>query len=207
MSAYAPAMPDDTTLHELGNLLAVIAGQAEFLLHQEPDADPAQARAALEAIRGAALRARDRLREARGSLAKAATPAPAAPAKVAAVSILLVDDEDEVRDAVAGMLRQAGHRVDTAASGEDGIARSERQRFDCLITDLALPGLNGFTLSRVVKDSHPGVFVIVMTGSGEDFEPALVRASGVDRVLFKPAGRDEILAAVAESHRAAQAGA
>jgi CheY-like chemotaxis protein len=195
-------MPDDSILHELGNILAVIAGQAEFLLHQEPG-DPAESRESLEAIRRAALRGRDRLRAARTARSPAVeTPADGA----AAVRILLVDDEEDLRDALVGLLKQAGHRVATAVSGEDAIARLERDRFDCVITDLALPGLSGLTLSRVVKDRFPETFVILTTGSSESFEPAMVRAAGVDRLLFKPSGREEILAAVAGSRPSAQTG-
>jgi CheY-like chemotaxis protein len=193
-------MPEEKMLHELGNLLAVIAGQAELLLHQDPGADPAETRKSLEAIRNAALRGRDRMLEARGLAAAPPTASPDAPLR-----ILLIDDEDDVRDAVAALLRQAGHHVDVVSNGEEGVARYDRDRFDCVITDLALPGLSGFTLSRVVKDRHPDVLVILMTGSSDEFEPAMVRASGVDRVLFKPAGRSELLSAVAAAQRSAQA--
>jgi CheY-like chemotaxis protein len=199
-------MPDDKMLHELGNLLAVIAGQAEFLLHQEAGADPAETRQSLEAIRNAALRGRDKLRAARGLVGdppgteESSRPAPQAPLR-----ILLVEDEEDVRDALTGLLRQAGHRVETATNGEDGVARYQAERFDCVITDLALPGLSGLTLSRVVKDRSPDVFVILMTGSSEHFEPAMVRAAGVDRLLFKPSGRSELLAAVAAARPSPQA--
>jgi CheY-like chemotaxis protein len=200
-------MPDDSVLHELGNILAVIAGQAEFLLHQDPGADPAEARDALEAIRRAALRGRDRLRDARGVRARpgAPTETPSPAASAVAHRILLVDDEEDVRDALTGLLKQAGHQVDDVGTGEDAIALFERDRFDCVITDLALPGLSGITLSRVVKDRRPDVFVILMTGSSENFEPAMVRAAGVDRLLIKPSGRTELLAAVAGCRRSAQA--
>ncbi len=201
-------MPDDKMLHELGNILAIIAGQAEFLLHQEPGGNPAESRESLTAIRDTALRGRDKLRQIRGHAAGAPADVPRTKAEpVAPLRVLLVDDEDDLREGLAGLLRQVGHRVETAASGEEGVARSERERFDCVITDLILPGLNGLTLSRVIKDSHPETFVILTTGSGEDFEPAMVRAAGVDRLLFKPSGRDEILAAVAASRRSMQAGA
>jgi CheY-like chemotaxis protein len=192
-------MSDDRVLHELGNILAVIAGQAEFLLHQERGADPAETRQSLEAIHNAALRGRDKLSRARGHrTTSTAETRRSAIENLAALRILVVDDEDEVRDALAGLLRQAGHRVDTAPTGEDALAHSGRERFDCIITDLALSGLNGLTLCRVIKDRTPGTFVVLMTGSSEQFEPAMVRAAGVDRLLFKPSGREQILAAIAE---------
>lgn len=200
-------MPDDKTLHELGNILAVIAGQAEFLLHQEPG-HAADMHDSLTAIRDAALRGRDKLREVRSQPA-VATESTARPAAAATppLRVLLVDDNDDLREGLAGLLRQAGHRVEGAASGEEAIARIDRERFECVITDLVLPGLSGLTLSRVIKDRHPDSFVVLMTGSGEDFEPAMVQAAGVDRLLFKPSGRDELLAAVAASRRSMQAGA
>ena len=200
-------MADDKTLHELGNILAVIAGQAEFLLHQV-SSDPVETRESLTAIRDAALRGRDTVRSARKPRSVDPTPRPPAPGTATVPAhILLVDDDDDVREGLVGLLRQAGHRVEGAASGEEAMSRIGLERFDCVITDLALPGLSGLTMSRVIKDRIPETFVVLMTGSGEDFEPAMVKAAGVDRLLFKPSGRDELLAAVAASRRSMQAGA
>jgi CheY-like chemotaxis protein len=190
---------DDKTLHELGNLLAVIAGQAEFLLQREPGADRAETRASLEAILGAALRGRDKLRQARSQRDASRIPAAVATSGTSVRHILLVDDQEDVREAVAALLRQGGHRVELAGSGEDAMTLCERGDFDCVITDLSLPGLSGLTLSRVVKDRRADTYVILMTGSAEEFEPALVRAAGVDRLLFKPCPREDLLAAVADA--------
>lgn len=188
-------------LHELGNLLAVIAGRAEFLLHQEAAVDPRTTVETLTAIRDAALRGREKLREI-SALTRLPDPAGAAapsggPSR-AAVRVLLIDDDEDVRTVMADLLRQAGHHVVTAANAKTGLACCEVEPFDCVLTDLTMPDMSGLAVSRIIKHRTPSVFVIVMTGD-EPTNAELYKIAGVDRVLLKPCGRQEILAAVAAS--------
>ena len=93
-------MADDKTLHELGNMLAVIAGQAEFLLHQD-SGHRAEVRDSLTAIRDAALRGRDKLRQARGKAANGAPTAPSAPPAVPPLRVTLHRGSQQSPTAVA----------------------------------------------------------------------------------------------------------
>jgi CheY-like chemotaxis protein len=192
-------------LHELGNLLAVIAGQAEFLLHQEPGVAADKTAEVLAIIRNAALRGREQLREVyaltRTLEVESAPPAPLAEAT--GLRVLLIDDDAAVRDAMGGLLRQAGHHVETAADAASGIACCDGERFDCILTDFTMPGMSGFAVSRLIKNKHPDVFVVLMTGADGPGDAALYRSAGVDRLLLKPCGREEILAAVASARRLA----
>ena len=86
--------------------------------------------------------------------------------------ILVVDDEDNLRDVLVEVLKRDGHEVDSAADGTEGLRRAEAQRYDLLITDLRMPGLEGPDLYRAVRrryaDNPPRViFMSANTAIGE----------------------------------------
>src|SRR5262245_28353719 len=200
-----PDRPGSKALHELGNLLAVIAGQAEFLLHQDPGVAAERTPEVLTAIRNAALRGREKLREV-STLTRTLeveTAPPPSPTDITALRVLMIDDDERVREVMAGLLRQAGHQVETVADAVSALAACDRARFDCVLTDYTMPGMSGFAVSRLIKNKHPDVFVILLTGSDAPTDAGLYRAAGVDRLLIKPCGREEILAAVATARRLA----
>jgi two-component system cell cycle sensor histidine kinase/response regulator CckA len=100
--------------------------------------------------------------------------APEAPADLAsppaAATVLLVDDERPVRVVAARALQSQGYRVIEAASGEDAIdlIRCHDGRIDVLLTDVVMPGIDGFTLARLARRDRPDLQTIVMSGYTED---------------------------------------
>ncbi len=78
--------------------------------------------------------------------------------------ILIIDDEEFVRLALADALKTAGCDVTTAAQGQAGLERLREQSFDCVITDLRMPGADGMEVLRWVREHQPDVDVIVLTG-------------------------------------------
>jgi DNA-binding NtrC family response regulator len=78
--------------------------------------------------------------------------------------ILVIDDEEFVRLALADSLKTGGCEVTTAAQGQAGIDRLREQSFDCVITDLRMPGKDGLEVLRWVREHQPDVDVIVLTG-------------------------------------------
>ncbi|HVB39106.1 MAG TPA: ATP-binding protein [Vicinamibacterales bacterium] len=114
-------------------------------------------------------------------------PAPAAIPKAArrlAVSVLLVDDQADVLESVADMLGALGHHVVTAASGEIALRQFKRERFDVVMTDLGMPGINGLELARRLRSERPGLPVLLLTGWGADYEEH--PPEEVSMVLSKP---------------------
>jgi CheY-like chemotaxis protein len=93
-----------------------------------------------------------------------------------------------------GLLGPAGYDVETADSGEEGIDRYRRERFDCVITDARMSGVSGLIVCRAIKDQDPSAHVVLLTGVEHD--PEELHAAGVDRVLMKPTRRAAILEAV-----------
>ncbi len=110
---------------------------------------------------------------------------------------LVVDDEPLVREVLGDLLNQGGHEAVLVADGAEAIARFKAEPFDLVLTDLAMPGLNGWQVARAVKDHHPRTPVLIVTGWGVEISPEELQAHGVDRILSKPLQLDEILSAVA----------
>jgi GAF domain-containing protein/ActR/RegA family two-component response regulator len=120
--------------------------------------------------------------------------------------VLVIDDEERVRDALADMLRQAGHAVTTASHGGEGIERFGTADFDLVLTDLGMPGMSGWQVAQAVKALRPAVPVVLVTGWGVELSTQELRASGVDRVMTKPFRLAEVQAVLADLLKGASRG-
>ncbi|MDP2626574.1 MAG: GAF domain-containing protein [Candidatus Rokubacteria bacterium] len=130
-----------------------------------------------------------------GPAAQAAPAAAATPARTGAV--LVIDDEDSVRELVADVLASEGHRVMTASGGREGLERFEAGQFDLVLTDLGMPDMTGWDVVRGVRARRPETPVLLVTGQGEVVEmPADVR---VDGLISKPFDVAKLAAAVSEA--------
>jgi DNA-binding NtrC family response regulator len=110
------------------------------------------------------------------------------------VRILLVDDDDDVRDYTAMVLEEAGYEVRVASRGEAALQiLNTGEPFDLLITDVVMPGWDGTELASRVKSARPDLKVLYVTGY--TYHIAAGRLVGAD-VLDKPYQRDKLLHAV-----------
>jgi CheY-like chemotaxis protein len=124
-------------------------------------------------------------------------------------SILVVDDEPDVAEAIQSVLEHAGFTVVTANSAQHGLAAVEQQSFDVVVTDIIMPKVNGLELIRRLRTGYPRVRIIAISGGGS-FGPlslkpeaisthafiAAARDAGAEEVLTKPFDMDDLLAAV-----------
>ena len=110
-------------------------------------------------------------------------------------SVLVIDDETDVRDLVVDVLRSRGHHITAAAGGREGLERFEAGRYDVVLTDLGMPEVNGWEVARAVKASRTATSVLLLTGWADAMD--VDSASLVDGVLRKPFGVDQLAAAVA----------
>ncbi|MHB1390268.1 MAG: GAF domain-containing protein [Thermoleophilia bacterium] len=85
--------------------------------------------------------------------------------------ILLVDDESSIRNMLRETLKRVGHDVDTARDGQVALRMLEQKHYDCIVSDVKMPGIDGTTLHRMIKDTDPvlaGTFIFV---SGDTVSP------------------------------------
>ena len=105
------------------------------------------------------------------------------------VRVLLVDDEDVVRDVLAEQLEMAGYGVIAAASGTEALALlSAGEAVDALVTDLTMPGVGGLAVIRAAQERHPGLPAVLLTGYAGDGTALAVGGaiSGSFSLLRKP---------------------
>jgi two-component system CheB/CheR fusion protein len=104
------------------------------------------------------------------------------------LDILLVDDNDEIRDALAMLLELEGYKVRTAADGLTAFVETSRMPPDVAILDLGLPGMDGFQLAERIRQSpdSENVLLIALTGYGQPQDELRSRESGFDLHLTKP---------------------
>jgi signal transduction histidine kinase/ActR/RegA family two-component response regulator len=114
--------------------------------------------------------------------------------------VLLVDDDPRLVAVLSDMLRIDGYRVTTATAGEQALDLFDPARHDVVITDLGMPGINGWELAGRVKERSPSTAVLMLTGWGES---VLTEESSqlVDRVIAKPVSSESLLAQLAELAR------
>ncbi len=112
----------------------------------------------------------------------------------AAEKLLLVDDDDDVRDIVKRVLTELGYVVREAANGEAALGALPEFKPDLLIVDFAMPGLNGAEVVLAARQSNPGIRILFVSGFA-DFE-ALENAIGSAPLLRKPFRPNELAAAV-----------
>ena len=113
--------------------------------------------------------------------------------------ILVIDDDQLIREMIALTLGKAGHTVDQAKQGDDGLAAFRAHPADLIITDMAMPGMDGVQLIQRLLKEHPKLPIIAMSGA-PDSAQFLYLASylGAGRLLTKPFGTEALRLAVDE---------
>jgi len=100
---------------------------------------------------------------------------------------------------MADLLDDCGYRVHTAENGDMALEMAREQRYDVSLLDLVMPGMDGLTLCRRLKELHPSMTAMMVTGhpgAGLDEE---ARAAGVHRLLLKPVDVGKLLALVEQA--------
>ena len=109
--------------------------------------------------------------------------------------ILVVDDEPMIRQTIGDLLRRVGAVVDTAADGNEAVKMINKSDYELIISDIKMPGKNGYEIFAAAKDKSEDLPVMLMTGFGYDPNHSIVRArkEGLAAVLFKPFKVDQLL--------------
>jgi len=115
--------------------------------------------------------------------------------------VLVVDDEKGLRLTMREFLRDAGHGAEMAASAPEALEKMGLERFDIVVADIILPDVDGISLLGSIREGHPDVLVILITG-----EPSYETASEAVRTgafdyLGKPVTKEMLLGAVERAGR------
>lgn len=111
-------------------------------------------------------------------------------------TILLVDDDERVRDVLREVLEVAGHEVTVAGEGKTALAEYGKSPADVVITDLVMPDFEGLQFIQALCRTYPEVKIIAMSGGGTFDNPnylKLARRFGARYTLTKPFSFDELL--------------
>ena len=101
-------------------------------------------------------------------------------------AILVVDDEQAIRAALADTLAFLGYEVATASNGTEGLRLFHKNSFRLVVTDVQMPGMDGWTLARHIKKRSPATPVVLITGSEKETVLRKAKGNSIDSVLFKP---------------------
>jgi len=114
-------------------------------------------------------------------------------------NILLVEDDELVRDMLTQMLQRASHQVLTATNGEEAIEVLKKAHPDIMITDIIMPKMSGITLISEVKNRHPTMEIIAISGGGR-LDPTgyldLSESLGATASFEKPVDKAALLMAI-----------
>jgi signal transduction histidine kinase/ActR/RegA family two-component response regulator len=112
--------------------------------------------------------------------------------------LLVVDDEDFVRDLLQEILEGENCEVELAQDGTEALALFREREFDAVFTDVGMPGMSGWELAREIRQLNEHIPIAIITGWGEVVGSNEQRAAGVDWVLAKPFTADRIAELVRE---------
>jgi PAS domain S-box-containing protein len=116
----------------------------------------------------------------------------------ASLFILVIDDEESVRETLADMLSALNHKVELAASGQEALRMLASRDFDLVFTDLAMPEMDGWETAREIRKRWPEINILLVTGYGPGTLPPSGEDKLVNGVIGKPFDFAQIISAIAE---------
>lgn len=101
-------------------------------------------------------------------------------------TIVIVDDEEVIRDALSRHFRFLGYTVKTACDGEEALSILAGEKTDVLISDIRMPGMSGVDLLKAAKREYPMLHVVMITGYVTQDSVLSCMRHGADTCIFKP---------------------
>ena len=119
--------------------------------------------------------------------------------KALKAKVLLVDDEEDFLSTLAERLETRGLKVSTANSGELALAKIEKEGFDLIILDLAMPGMNGLETLKRIKAKQPEAEIIILSGQGSIKTSIEAMKLGAEDFMEKPVNISELLDKISDA--------
>ncbi len=121
--------------------------------------------------------------------------------------IIVIDDDEQIRDMLRLMLERAGYNVTTATNGDEGLKLQEKEKADLVITDILMPVQEGIGTIYELRHNYPEVKIIAISGGGGYGTPShyvdMAKKIGAHRVFMKPFDTQQMLDTVSELLRKA----
>ncbi len=114
------------------------------------------------------------------------------------VTILIVDDDSDIRYILSKTLKKEGYKVIEAADGFEGIESVQEQKPDLVILDIMMPRMSGWEACDKIKEIDPYLPIAILTVKGAETDEVKSFVSGANRHLTKPMKKEEVLEVVAE---------
>lgn len=111
-------------------------------------------------------------------------------------TILVIDDDDNLRDTIGLMLEREGFRPLLVADGEAGLRQAELQSPALILVDLRMPGMSGMEVCKHLRANKMNVPIIVLSAVGDEVDKVLLLEIGADDYVVKPFGARELLARI-----------
>ena len=113
--------------------------------------------------------------------------------------VLLVDDEADFLKTLAERLETRGMKVSTATTGEDAVASADKEGYDLIILDLAMPGIDGLETLKRIKAKQPDAEIIMLSGQGSIRTSIEAMKLGAGDFLQKPVNITELMDKISEA--------
>ena len=107
--------------------------------------------------------------------------------------ILVVDDEQIIRESLSFILKKEGYNVEEAANGKDALTNHEANPFDIIITDIEMPEMKGVDLLKQIRQRTPQTLVVIITAFGSVETAVLALREGAADYILKPVNFDDLL--------------
>src|SRR6266545_6466173 len=111
-------------------------------------------------------------------------------------TILVIDDDDALRDTISVLLEQEGFRAILAADGQAGFEKAVSLKPDLALVDLRLPGMSGIDICKQLRAAKVATPIIVLSAIGDEVDKVLLLEIGADDYVVKPFGTRELLARI-----------
>jgi DNA-binding response OmpR family regulator len=112
--------------------------------------------------------------------------------------VLIIEDDALIAESMRMVLEDEEHIVETADTGEEGIAVTKIFKPEILLCDVGLPGMSGYDVARAIRAAPPvrNMYLIAMTGYGREQDRVLAKEAGFDLHLIKPVNTKQLIALI-----------
>lgn len=107
--------------------------------------------------------------------------------------VLVVDDQEQMRNLVVALLSEQGHQCITAGNGSEALNKINQNKFDAVITDIVMPQMDGIALTKELLTLYPNLPIMVITGYSKEYPTELAITAGARDFIGKPFSIDEFI--------------